>query len=118
MNIAFPFHPDTSGRTASANANQHIQDLIEQVLFTSPGERVNRPSFGSGLLSQVFAPISDASAAALQLGIQAALQQQLSDLIQLNAVLVTAQDSTVVVTVKYVVRLTQQSASATFSQEL
>ena len=67
MNIDFPFHFDGSGRTASTDDDDHIRDMIEQLLFTSPGERVNRPDFGSGLLQLVFAPNSPelASAAAV-----------------------------------------------------
>ena len=44
MNIDFPFHFDNRGRTAPTGDDDHIRDLIEQLLFTSPGERVNRPT--------------------------------------------------------------------------
>src|SRR5271165_734476 len=57
-NIAFPFRIDGRGRTALVDDNSHIRDLIEQLLFTNPGERVNRPTFGSGLLALVFQPNS------------------------------------------------------------
>ena len=50
MEIAYPFHVDGRGRSAPADANEHIRQMIEQVLFTAPGERVNRPEFGTGLL--------------------------------------------------------------------
>ena len=63
MNVDYPFHFDAHGRTAAADDDGHIRDLIEQVLFTSPGERVNRPTYGSGLMQLVFAPNSDALAA-------------------------------------------------------
>ena len=66
MNIDFPLHFDDRGRTAATDDDEHVRDLIEQVLFTAPGERVNRPTFGSGLLQLVFAPNSDALAAATQ----------------------------------------------------
>ncbi len=58
MNIAYPFHFDGRGRTATADDDRHIRDLIEAVLFTNPGERVNRPEFGSGLGQLIFAPNS------------------------------------------------------------
>ena len=64
MNINYPFHIDVRGRTAEASDEKHIRDLIEQVLFTSLGERVNRPTFGSGIMQLLFAPNSDALAAA------------------------------------------------------
>ncbi len=109
MNIDYPFHFDGRGRTASADDTKHIRDLIEQVLFTSPGERVNRPTFGSGLLQLVFAPNSDMLTAAVQLTVQGALQQWLGDLILVEDVQVTGEDSTVSVKVRYKVRSNQQS---------
>src|SRR3989441_4867887 len=113
MNIDFPFHFDRRGRTASTGDDDHIRDMIEQLLFTNPGERVNRPDFGSGLLQMVFAPNSPELAAALQFTMQAALQRYLGDLIDLQTLEVTAQDSTLNVVVKYVVRRTQETRTET-----
>ena len=106
MNIDFPFHFDGRGHTASTGDDDHIRDMIEQLLFTSPGERVNRPDFGSGLLQMVFAPNSPELAAALQFTTQAALQRYLGDLIDLRTLEVTSVDSTLNVVVKYVVKRT------------
>jgi hypothetical protein len=106
MNIDFPFHFDGRGRTASTGDDDHIRDMIEQLLFTSPGERVNRPDFGSGLLQLVFAPNSPELAAALQFTTQAALQRYLGDLIDLQTLEVRSVDSTLNVVVKYVVKRT------------
>lgn len=115
MNVAFPYRFDVRGRTADADQNRHIRDLIEQVLFTAPGERVNRPDFGCGLLQLVFAPNSAELVTASQLLVQGALQQTLGDLITLNDVAVVASDSTLTVTVQYTVRTTQQQQVAQFS---
>jgi phage baseplate assembly protein W len=118
MNVTFPYQFDKRGRTASTDAyDQHIRELIEQVLFTSPGERVNRPAFGSGLLKLVFAPNSSALASATQQLVQGALQQWLGDLIQVESVEVQSEDSTLRVTVTYIVRQTQQRQVTEFSQE-
>jgi uncharacterized protein len=102
MNIDFPFQIDGRGRTSIAG-DHHIRDLIEQLLFTSPGERVNRPTLGSGLLQMVFAPSSDELAAATQFLLQGTLQQWLGDLIQ-------------AVAVQFVVRATQVRQVAQFSR--
>jgi uncharacterized protein len=118
VNIAFPFQINGQGLTASTTNDQHIHDMIEQLLFTNPGERVNRPDFGSGLLQTVFQPNSTALAAALQFTLQGALQQALGDLIQLQAVQVDNADSTLTVTVQYMVLGEQQSQTAQFSQEI
>ena len=99
--LDYPFHFDTRGRTAETSEDEHIRDLIEQVLFTAPGERVNRPTFGCGLMQLVFAPNSDALAATSQFLVQGALQQWLGDLIVVESVQVEADDSTLRVTIQY-----------------
>jgi len=116
-NIAFPYRIDGRGRTAApADLNAHIVELIEQLLFTNPGERVNRHDFGSGLMQSIFAPNSTELAAATQFLVQGGLQQWLGSLIQVQAVQVQAQDSTVVVNVQYLVRNTQTVQSAQFTR--
>jgi phage baseplate assembly protein W len=116
MNIDFPFHFDSLGRTATAGYDDHIRDMIEQLLFTNPGERVNRPDFGSGLLQLVFAPNSPELAAALQFTVQAALQRWLGDVIDLQSLEVTSEDSTLRVVVQYAVRRTGTARTDTFER--
>jgi len=106
MNIAFPFHFDREGRTAAADDDTHIRDMIEQLLFANPGERVNRPDFGSGLLQMVFSPNSPEMAAALQFSLRGALQRWLGDVIELQDLQVTSQESTLTIGVQYVRRQT------------
>lgn len=118
MNIDYPFHFDCRRRTAEATEDKHIRNLIEQVLFTSPGERVNRPNFGSGLLQLVFAPNSNELATATQFLVQGALQQWLNDLVQVEAVQVENKEASLEVTVWYVIRRNQQRQMAQFSREV
>lgn len=101
MQIDHPLHFDGRGRTAETGLDDHIRDLIELVLFTAPGERVNRPDFGSGLHTLVFGPASDEMAAAVQFQVQGALQQWLGELVQVESVQVRSEDSTLHVTVQY-----------------
>lgn len=116
MNIDFPFHFDSRGRTALTGDDDHIRDMIEQFLFTNPGERVNRPDFGSGLLHMVFEPNSPELASALQFTIQAGLQRWLGDLIEVRALEVTSEDSTLRVLVQYIVRRTNEQQTAQFTR--
>lgn len=106
MNIDFPFHFSGRGRTALAGDADHIRDMIEQVLFTSPGERVNRPDFGVGIKRLCFDGNSREVAAAIQLTIQGSLQRWLGDLIEVRGVSADAQDATLTIQVQYVVRRT------------
>lgn len=116
MNIDYPFNFDGRGRTALTDDNNHIRDMIEQFLFTNPGERVNRPDFGSGLLQMIFAPNSPELAAALQHTIGAGLQRWLGDLIEVRKLEVESQDSTLRVAVSYIVRRTGEARSETFER--
>lgn len=100
----FPYHFDGRGRTADTELEKHVRNLIEQVLFTRPGERVNRPTFGCGLLQTVFAPNSDELAAATQFLVQGALQEWLGERIQVREVTVRTTDGELHVHIPYTLR--------------
>jgi Bacteriophage baseplate protein W len=100
MDVNFPYQFDGRGRTLDPGADL-LRQMVEQVLFTSPGERVNLPDFGSGLLQLTFAPNSLEMAAATQFSVQAALQKWLSGSIKVLSVVASAVDSTLTVTVTY-----------------
>lgn len=98
--VNFPYQFDGRGRTADA-MQDYVRQLVEQVLFTSPGERVNLPDFGSGLLQLPFAPNGVEMAAATQFTVQAALQKWLSNYIKVQSVVATANEGTLTVAVSY-----------------
>ena len=117
MNIDFPFHFDDRGRTAATDDDDHVRDMIEQLIFTNPGERVNRPDFGSGLRQMVFAPNSPELAAALQFTLQAALDRWLGDIIEVQRLEVTSDDAVLSVHIGYVVRRTRATRQVTFTRK-
>ena len=110
-----PYHFDGRGRTAATGLADHLRDLIEQVLFTSPGERVMRPEFGAGLLALVFEPNSGTLAATTQFLVQSALQQHLSHLIAVDAVIVENIDAALQVTMRYTVLADGTTQQASFA---
>ena len=114
MEIKYPYQFDSNGNTAEASYEEHIRDMIEQVLFTSPGERVNRPTFGSGLNQLVFQPNNDELAATTQFLVQGALQEWLGDFIEVNELHVENYDSTLKVTINYTIRKTQENKTTEF----
>lgn len=118
MNIAYPFAIDRRGRTAAATDDDHVRDMIELVLFTAPGERVNRPSFGSGIMELVFAPNNPTLATALQMSVQAALQQWLGDWIELGSVEIASEDSRLLVDISYTVRKTREQRVVRLEREV
>jgi phage baseplate assembly protein W len=106
--MRFPYGISGSGRTATASPEDRVRQIIEQVVFTSSGERVNRPTFGSDLNRLVFTPNGDAAAAVTQLSVQAALTQWVADLIVVQGIDVVNDDSALRVTVQYLLRQTQE----------
>ncbi|WP_406224094.1 GPW/gp25 family protein [Streptomyces canus] len=101
MRFGFPLRLDARGRLATVDDEEYLRGLVEAVLFTRPGERVNRPDFGSGVDRLVFAPSGDELAGATQSLVQAAVQQWLSDLLRVHEVRVEARDTVLDVTIRY-----------------
>jgi phage baseplate assembly protein W len=88
---------------AMPDDDAHIRELIDQILFTSPGERVTRPEFCAGLSEFVFEPITGESVAALKSAIQQELDQRLNKVIKIDEVQIAADESRLQVTIQYVV---------------
>jgi phage baseplate assembly protein W len=116
MDIAYPFSFDAQGRTARADWPSHVRQMIEQLIFTAPGERVNRPDFGSGVQQLLFAPNSPELASTVQFTLQAAIQRYLSDVIQISSLEATATDSSLNIELSYVLRQNGQAQTATFTR--
>ena len=108
MQIDYPIRINNRNRIAGTTEKDHIRDMIEQVLFTSPGERVNRPTFGSGLLGLLFEPGGPVLAGMTEAVVSGALQQWLGELIQIDAVSVEQEDSTLRVDLVYTIRRTNE----------
>lgn len=116
MTLDHPLRFDGRRRTAVTGDGEHVRDLIEQVLFTQPGERVNRPDFGSGLLGLAFAPLSDELAAATTFLVRGSLEQWLGTLITVEDVSVERDDGVLRVTVAYALRRTGEQRTVAFER--
>jgi uncharacterized protein len=112
MQIDHPFHFTKRGRTATTTDDDHVQDMLEQLLLTAPGERVNRPDFGCGLGRKVFEPNSPELASALQFQIQAAIQAELATALDVAGIGVEAIDATLHVAIPYTVRRSGRRGNA------
>jgi uncharacterized protein len=99
--LDYPFGVAGSGRVAGTDVDDHVRDLIHQVLFTRPGERVNRPDFGCGLLELVFRPNSELLAGATELLVRGALQRWVSDVVAVDDIRLVVEDARLVVEVSY-----------------
>ena len=117
FDVQFPFTVAGFGRVAGAGYDDHVRQLIEQVLFTAPGERVNRPDFGCGVREMVFGPAGDAQAAATQFLVLGSLQRWLGDVIQVEGVTVAAEGSTLSINVQYLMRATAERRTDTFQAQ-
>jgi phage baseplate assembly protein W len=110
----FPFRVDGRGRTAETGEDDHVRDLIHEVLFSSAGERVNRPDFGCGISQLVFQPASTSLAAATQFLVQGALTRWLDTVIAVQRVDVIVEDSALKVKVVFTKRSTGEERTAEF----
>ena len=99
--VAHPLRTTSRGRTATADDSAYLRGLVEAVLFTRAGERVNRPDCGSGIDHLVFAPAGDEVAHTTQALVQGALQRHLGDLLRVEEVAVESVEATLRVTVVY-----------------
>jgi phage baseplate assembly protein W len=115
VNVAFPYQLDRRHQTVTTSDDEHIRQMLEQLLFTSPGERVNRPDFGCGVRDLLFGPNSPEVAAALQVTIGSAIQRWLGDLIAVTSLQVTALESELNVQLGYQVLATGQPGEASVS---
>jgi uncharacterized protein len=113
LDYAFPFRIDATSRAAAeSNYPAHVDQMVRQVLLTSPGERADLPTFGCGLRQLVFAPRSDALAATARLMVQQGLQEWLANQISVTSVdLVDTSDESIVINVVYTLLETQAPAS-------
>ena len=118
MDIRFPFQFDSQGQSAVAGRDDHVRQMIEQVLFTNPGERLNRPDFGSGLLQLVFSPNSDHLAATLQATVHGSLQQWLGDVIEVRELNVQNVDNKLEVALAYIVLKTGEERIDSFERSV
>ena len=101
MNIDYPFHYDDRGRTALTSDDDHLRDMLEQLLFTNPGERVNRPQFGCGLRNKLFEPNSPELAATVQLTVHAGVTANLGTVIDVTGVTAVADDASLEITIAF-----------------
>lgn len=116
MNIAFPVHVSNHGRLATSDGDEHIADMIEQLLFTDIGERVNRPDFGCSIRQLVFEGARTQLAAATEALVHASLQRWLGDRLSIVTVSVAADAPMLEITVEYIVLRTGRRAKARFSR--
>jgi phage baseplate assembly protein W len=114
MQLDFPYAIDRLGRTATADEPGHVRDMLEMLLFTRPGERPNRPDFGTGLAELVFAPLSPELAAAVELAVRSAIERWLGDVVEIGRLEVTAEESMLTVELDYAIRATGEIRRESF----
>jgi phage baseplate assembly protein W len=99
--IAFPYRLGPNGRTACVSEPEYLRQLLEQIVFVEPGERVNRPDFGCRLSGLTFASRKSEVTTAVEALVEGALRQWIGDQVQVRGVDVEVQESRVDVTISY-----------------
>lgn len=116
-NLFFPFQIGSLGLPRAASRGETIRHKLEQLLFTLPGERVNRPDYGCGVQQLIFAGAGREAATAAEYLISSNITRNLPE-VNLDAVRVTAADATLYVDILYTVPDTGEEAAASFAMPL
>jgi len=107
-----PFGVDPASRQVRGiDYPTHVEQMIQQVLFTAPGERADLPQFGCGLSQLIFAPLSSALAVNTEINVRQALEEWLAGVITVGDVTALTSDdpggpadpTTLVITISYTV---------------
>jgi phage baseplate assembly protein W len=101
LRVAFPYALAPTGQTARASEPEYLGQLLAQILFVEPGERVNRPDFGCPLRGLTFATGRSEVTTAVEALVQGALRQWVADAVQIQGVDVDVRGSLVHVTISY-----------------
>src|SRR3954466_6292826 len=115
LNVAFPFRLDSRGHTEVTDDERHVNGMLEMLLLTTAGERVNRPDFGGGLRQLLFGPASPELAATVQHTLRAEILQWLDDVIDLRELDVWAEEGRMVLNLSYVLRHDGTQRTAEFA---
>ena len=116
LHIDYPFRFASNGTTGKCGYVEHVRDLVEQVLFTQPGERIYRPDFGCGLLQMVFEPNSSQFATAVEASTRAELEEWLGELIEVLSLEVNADEEKLIVELSYLILRTGQTKTERFEK--
>jgi phage baseplate assembly protein W len=113
----FPFQINRYGHVQESDDNDHLREMMEQILFTIPGERVNRPDFGCGIQMLVFGTTQSELIALKQSSVHAELQKYLGHLTRFDEVRITvSEDSRVDILIRYTPHTYQQQQEVTFTR--
>lgn len=112
--LAFPLDEDAAGAPATVALAEHVEQLVEQLLFTAPGERVNRPTLGCGLMQLVFDPLSDELRSATQFLVRSSLQEWLQGIVAVEDVRIGVDGAQLDIDVTYRVTTTGERLVAGF----
>jgi phage baseplate assembly protein W len=116
--MAHPYGFAATNTTRLRDDAGHVRDMLELVLFTAPGERVNRPDFGCGIATLLFAGNSPELALSVELTVQAAVQRWLGDVLAVEALGVSADDATLTIDLSYRLRRTGESRNTQLTRAL
>jgi uncharacterized protein len=104
------------GTVATARRIDHIRQMIEQVLFTMPGERVMYPEFGTGLSRVLFETTGTEIVTATQALVASDLHRWLGDLISIQSVTIVVRESRMEVTVAFEMLETREMRREVFAR--
>jgi hypothetical protein len=116
--LAFPFHIGADGRAATpASVEDHVRGEVIQLLLTNLGERPFLPDFGGGLRRLVFERNDDLTAGLTKAMVSQALSTWLGERVKVELLEVTAEESKLMVDLRYRVLATDEERQLRFERE-
>lgn len=112
--ISFPFKAGTATFPEQSTDNDLIKQSIIRIIMTSKKERIMRPTFGSGVMARVFDNNDALTASLLQAEVYSAIGR-FEPRALVRGVDIEQSDSTMLITIRYIVVATQQQDSVSLS---
>lgn len=114
--LAFPLQVDPRGALALASGEEDVEQAIELILATAPGERPMRPEFGCAVHDLVFDTIDAQMVGKMETAIRAALDrwEPRIEVQGLDFDLSAADAGQLIVTIRYRLRATNHQRNLVY----
>ncbi len=114
FDVSFPLRIDNRGRMATAGYETHVREMLEQLLFTQPGERVNRPDFGTPISAAIFDRPTDELISSLEFQVSTSVQRFMGEVVSLENVSIDVVDDQIEIILTYTIIALNQSTEERF----
>jgi uncharacterized protein len=99
--LGFPLRAGPDRGVEVADLVAGVRAMLEQILFTMPGERVNRPTFGVGVQQYVFEPLTPMLSERIRVALDENVYEHLGREVRIDGVSVEREEEKLLVRVTF-----------------